>query len=740
MRALLQRLAVIFVFSIFLTLPMSSSAVVFVKSDAAGANNGTSWANAYTDLQTALGATSSGEIWVAAGSYYPGATGDVDASFVLKNNVAVYGGFKGTETGRNQRDWKINVTKLSGDINHDDIFGSPTWYSYNDGFRGYTGNSLHVVNGSNTNGTAVLDGFTITGGNVGTSLVGDAYAGWGSGMLVLNGRPTIRNCVFTRHIASGGGLLLSNSTPSIQNTSFVENIAQYRGAGLLATQSSGALNLTDVTFASNIATAGILEASGAGLHYEGTGSVNVTRGRFENNSLNQFYAISDRATYGAGMMVLSGTFTVKDSVFTGNSANAGGGLYAFTAGTIINSLFYGNRAYGTEMTTGQTLGNYGGALGASDFYGSTISIINSVFANNTAGEGAGVAAYNSSVADIRNSILWNNTATGIDITPRAAQVTGNFNVDYSIVQGLLSDPTGGGTVTGSGEADPQFVNLAQNDFHLQSTSPAIDAGNNASVPSTTTTDLDKNARFADAAGVPDTGAGLAPVVDMGAYEFGSAPPGASTDLLITMTDSPDPLNTGSTLTYSIAVTNIGTIAAANVSLSDPLPAGVTLQSATTTLGTCTAGATVNCSLGTLNGGGAATVTIRVTPSVAGTLTNTATVATTTPESSTANNSATATTTVNTPVSRCTGGTATLTAKTLDENNLAIVSASVKINGPNGCVSAASTGTNGEAQFRRIPAGSYTVTPTKGNCPFAPQSQTVNVTTTATVSFVGDGCN
>ena len=80
------------------------AAVIYVNAAAAGSNNGSSWANAYTSLQTALGAANaSDEIWVAAATYKPTATTDRTISFAMKNAVGIYGGFVGTETLRSQR-------------------------------------------------------------------------------------------------------------------------------------------------------------------------------------------------------------------------------------------------------------------------------------------------------------------------------------------------------------------------------------------------------------------------------------------------------------------------------------------------------------------------------------------------------------------------------------------------------------------------------------------------------------
>jgi hypothetical protein len=96
--------------------------VLFVNHAAGGANDGTSWADAFVSLQDALAEARSGdEIWVAAGVYRPDQgvgiiSGDRGASFELKNEVAVYGGFAGGEERREERDWEVNATVLSGDL------------------------------------------------------------------------------------------------------------------------------------------------------------------------------------------------------------------------------------------------------------------------------------------------------------------------------------------------------------------------------------------------------------------------------------------------------------------------------------------------------------------------------------------------------------------------------------------------------------------------------------------------
>ncbi|MGH3080721.1 MAG: DUF11 domain-containing protein, partial [Gaiellaceae bacterium] len=121
------------------------------------------------------------------------------------------------------------------------------------------------------------------------------------------------------------------------------------------------------------------------------------------------------------------------------------------------------------------------------------------------------------------------------------------------------------------------------------------------------------------------------------------------DLYVTKDDLPDPVQLNGRLTYTIVVGNNGPDAATQVTLADPLPVGTTFVSVSTTQGSCTGGAIINCNLGTIAKGQTVTITLVVTANQAGVLTNTVTVVGNEPESNPANNRDTEQTRVLAPV-------------------------------------------------------------------------------------------
>ena len=94
------------------------------------------------------------------------------------------------------------------------------------------------------------------------------------------------------------------------------------------------------------------------------------------------------------------------------------------------------------------------------------------------------------------------------------------------------------------------------------------------------------------------------------------------DVGLGMTTSPNPVALGDQLTYTISITNAGPDPATGVTLTDTLPPGISLISATSTKGTVTNGAgIVTVDLGSMTKGSVATVTIRVVPNAEAFLTN-----------------------------------------------------------------------------------------------------------------------
>jgi len=493
---------------------------LYVKPVAMGTGNCSSWANA-CELQIALGAAiPDDEIWVQAGTYKPTAGAVRTATFALKSGVAIYGGFAGTETSRAQRNWVTNVTTLSGDIG---VAGNNS------------DNSYHVVTGSSVDGTAILDGFTITLGNANASFPDNS----GGGMFNDESSPALTNVTFIENTANNGGGMRNNdhsnprlsgvtfnanhavsgggiynesssprlitvtleantatwgggmtngesSSPILTNTLFIDNISSSDGGGMVNTSSSSPV-LTDVTFSGNTAQTG----TGGGMNNDHSSAV-LTNVTFLGNTA---------AMEGGGMKNFHSNPSLIDVNFIDNEAGWGAGISnQESSPPLINAVFLGN----TAAQDGGAIHNYNA---------SSPVLINVTLADNSANRGGGMDSWDSSDPDLTNTILWGNTATqGAQIYNPGSSLV---DVSYSLVEG--------GCPTGVScdhllSVNPQFVDAAGGDLRLQPTSPAIDAGDNTAVPLGVLTDLNGSPRFVDILGVPDTGAGGPPIVDMGAYE------------------------------------------------------------------------------------------------------------------------------------------------------------------------------------------------------------------------------
>jgi len=194
---------------------------LYVKSDAAGAEDGSDWTNAYTNLMDAIDqAIATQKIYVAEGTYYPHAS-DRSVSYYLKEYVEIYGGFAGNEGSIDQtvidnRDLETNKTILSGDIDKNGSLG---------------GNSYNVFDIRNVDGTAVLDGFEISGGYA--SGIFANYEDRGAGLFLYKASPVLRNLqVIENYAKYGGGLYLYTASPQLINISILNNDATDDGSGI----------------------------------------------------------------------------------------------------------------------------------------------------------------------------------------------------------------------------------------------------------------------------------------------------------------------------------------------------------------------------------------------------------------------------------------------------------------------------------------------------------------------------
>ena len=219
---------------------------IYVDGRAGGANNGTCWADAYKFLQDALTDADSSEkpveIRVGQGVYQPdrsaaepNGTRDTMATFRLINAVTIQGGYAGLgHIEPNTRDIELYETILSGDLKGDDANVANLEDLLWEATR--SDNSWRVVEAWDTDGSARLDGFTVTAGN--NPAV--CKSGPCAGLRNLRASPTIERCTFTANAAGAGGGICSyeESNPSIISCVFTGNYAGnggaiYGGAGLI---------------------------------------------------------------------------------------------------------------------------------------------------------------------------------------------------------------------------------------------------------------------------------------------------------------------------------------------------------------------------------------------------------------------------------------------------------------------------------------------------------------------------
>ncbi|MHC4323837.1 MAG: right-handed parallel beta-helix repeat-containing protein [Planctomycetota bacterium] len=418
--------------------PFTYGKVIYVDDDAAGTNDGSSWEKAYVYLQDALTDANSAEkpveIQVAQGVYTPDMgvnqiPSDREATFHLINGVSLKGGYAGlNEPDPNTRDIELYETILSGDLNGNDVEVADPSNLPNELTR--RDNSCHVTTGSGTDMTAVLDGFTITGGNADGS--DQLYEGGGmynsSGNPTLtdctlrdnsalrgggmsnweNSNPTLANCKFYRNWANYGAAIQNNftSSPMLTNCSFIENSAE-TGGGMYNGSSSNP-ELVDCTFSRNFA------EIGGGMRNSSFSSPTLTNCTFNDNSTH---------LWGGGMMNWDcNAITLTDCTF---SRNSGRGLYNKNSSLVLkNCIFSENPAGGMfnensnltltncVFSENSTPGN-GGGMSNLD---SILILTNCTFIANSAGNGGGISSasegYDETKLKLTNCTFTSNLAVG----------------------------------------------------------------------------------------------------------------------------------------------------------------------------------------------------------------------------------------------------------------------------------------------------------------------------------------
>lgn len=280
----------------FLTM---GQAQIYVVQTSSGQNNGTSWADAYTDLQVAINAANAGDtIWVAVGNYSPsidtlGALPNTPErrSFWLKNGVVIYGGFQGTESSLSQRDPVYHKAHLNGEITTGvfaehviNVYGSIDSTAVMDGFvveNGYSSNTSTEKNGAGIilrgdayfsnmlirNNTTFNQGGAIYAENSQSRFVACNFTNNrtvnfdGGAVNFVNCDIEMYNCVFFINTANryGGAIGTIDSDLLVQNATFAGNIG---GTNLFQFSTSGNIDLNNCIFTSDNIAPAIVGTSG----------------------------------------------------------------------------------------------------------------------------------------------------------------------------------------------------------------------------------------------------------------------------------------------------------------------------------------------------------------------------------------------------------------------------------------------------------------------------------------------
>jgi len=420
------------VLTLFALCNSAGAATFYAQSGGSGTCS--SWLDA-CDLQYAISQSGSGDkIWVKAGTYLPTTGTDRTISFTLKNGVAIYGGFSETATDWAQRNPAANVTTLSGDIGISGVV---------------TDNSYHVVANTGVEDSAILDGFTITGGNAN----GAPPHCSGGGMYNESSSPTLQNITFSNNAAGfdGGGMYNNASSPTLSNITFVNNTAGLQGGGIYNLKSRPVL--TNVSF------------SGNSSEIEGVGAYNLVCSDSVIATTTTLTSSPNPSTYGTSV-----DFTATVTGSESSSTPTGTVTFTFKDGaTTVNTGTLNGSGQATFSTSALAAGNYSiTAVYAGDgsFSGSTSDpLLTQTQTVNKAGTTTAIASHTPDPSTFGQSVMVNFTATSTGGTP-TGNVTvsdGTVNCTATVAAGSCSltfTSAGSKTLTATYAGDANFSSSA----------------------------------------------------------------------------------------------------------------------------------------------------------------------------------------------------------------------------------------------------------------------------------------
>ncbi|MCH8821874.1 MAG: hypothetical protein IH984_00045 [Planctomycetes bacterium] len=437
-----NRMTTMLVLVFILASTAHAGSVIFVDDDAPPGGDGLSWDTAYRFLQDGLsqalgsalayGGGGISEIHVAQGTYKPDrdeanprGTGDREASFNLVNGVSLMGGYAGIGADDpDARDIELYETILSGDL-----LG-------NDGpdFQNNDENSYHIIVGSNTDDTTMLDGFTVTAGNAdGGDL--DEPLGQGGGIFLNSANATIQRITFTANFAKTGGstIVRQQSNPTFSDCMFIGNKAAAFG-GAATVESASSPQFQGCSFDENSA------LIGGGAMWITSGSTGLANCTFTDNQIPQAPGQARGGAIDADGASI--TLTITDCTFSRNSAaNAGlgGALHIFRGNAIVsNSVF-------SENTATQD----GGAIIIRSSNPS-LFIESSLFNNNSSEGGGALACYEGSI--VANSVIFDQNVSlnrGGAISNSADLELVHCQLTKNVVE--ANGQQGGGAIFNSGQ-------------------------------------------------------------------------------------------------------------------------------------------------------------------------------------------------------------------------------------------------------------------------------------------------